>query len=118
MFQQALDRLDAAVLAAEESISNAGDFEVPVGPGGNGVPGKVPAAVGSGSATLVAALAQQSSRLIFEMFYITDELLHYALKHEGFVGSFALRLANLLYSVVFRHTVSGKVDDSQSRVIF
>lgn len=51
------------------------------------------------------AVAQQCSRLIFEMFYITDELLHYALKHEGFVGEFALRLANLVYSVVFRHEV-------------
>ncbi|CAM9969922.1 unnamed protein product, partial [Hapterophycus canaliculatus] len=50
-------------------------------------------------------VAQQCSRLIFEMFYITDELLYYALKHEGFVGEFALRLANLVYSVVFRHKV-------------
>ncbi|CAN0300211.1 unnamed protein product [Ectocarpus fasciculatus] len=39
------------------------------------------------------------------MFNITDELLFYALKHEGLVGEFALRLANLVYSVVFRHEV-------------
>ncbi|CAM9717183.1 unnamed protein product [Discosporangium mesarthrocarpum] len=51
------------------------------------------------------AVAVQSSRLIFEMFYLTDELLYYALKHEGYVGDFALRLANLVYSVIFRHQV-------------
>lgn len=59
----------------------------------------------------LVAVAQQCSRLIFEMFYITDELLHYALKHEGFVGEFALRLANLVYSVVFRHKVRARADE-------
>ncbi|CAM9574499.1 unnamed protein product, partial [Phaeothamnion confervicola] len=44
-----------------------------------------------------------SSKGKFQMFYLTDELLYYALKHEGHVGDFALKLANLIYSVVFRH---------------
>ncbi|KAG5179043.1 hypothetical protein JKP88DRAFT_350052 [Tribonema minus] len=43
--------------------------------------------------------AAQCARLSFEMLYLTDELLYYALKHEGYVGDFALKLANLLYSV-------------------
>lgn len=60
------------------------------------------------SALGTAAVAQHSSRLMFEMFYLTDEILYYALKHEGYVGEFALRLANLVYSVVFRHEVRGQ----------
>jgi hypothetical protein len=43
--------------------------------------------------------------LSFDFFYLTDELVFYALKHEGHVGHFALRLAQLLYLVVFRHPV-------------
>lgn len=65
-----------------------------------------PGVGGPGCVAVAAqAVAQQSSRLVFEMFYLTDELLYYALKHEGYVGEFALRLANLVYSVVFRHEV-------------
>lgn len=70
--------------------------------------GEIPGVgLGMGPTALMAtaAVAQQSSRLIFEMFYLTDELLYYALKHEGYVGEPALRLANLVYSVVFRHEV-------------
>ena len=65
----------------------------------------------------MTAVAQHSSRLIFEMFYITDELLYYALKHEGLVGEFALRLANLVYSVVFRHEVRGKGSRSHKTLL-
>lgn len=53
----------------------------------------------------LVAVAQQCSRLIFEMFNITDELLFYALKHEGLVGESFLKLAKLVYTVVFRHEV-------------
>lgn len=98
LLRQALDRLDAAILAVRGLRSNSGVTGSPAGSGG-----------GSGGLKKVApsaALAQQSSRLVFEMCCITDELLYYALKNEGFVGEFALRLANLVYSVVFRHEVS------------
>lgn len=133
VFQRALDSLDAAMIAAgeprstpirsiassgfagastdERSMSQSGrasDRGVGGGGGGGGnwrdVPGRLSPG-GAGRLTALKAVAQHSSRLIFEMFYITDELLYYALKHEGFVGEFALRLANLVYSVVFRHEV-------------
>jgi len=130
VFQRALDHLDATMIAAGEprstvggarsrratSRSGGGGDEAGSGgqsssssnssrvlsstpPGGGGPSGSSSPA----STRALVAVAQQCSRLIFEMFYITDELLHYALKHEGFVGEFALRLANLVYSVVFRH---------------
>ncbi|CAM9517210.1 unnamed protein product, partial [Pylaiella littoralis] len=152
VFQRALEKLDAAMIAAGEPRSTVGGSYAssaavaakrtasPSG-GGGGVgavssgggdgsgrsidnitalsssssfsssatsPAAAAAAASSRSAGATEALlavAQQCSRLIFEMFYITDELLYYALKHEGFVGEFALRLANLAYSVVFRHEV-------------
>ncbi|CAM9122973.1 unnamed protein product, partial [Chrysoparadoxa australica] len=56
----------------------------------------------SATGMLIDALAAQ---LLFELCYITDELLHYSLMHEGAVGDFALRLANLVFSVAFRHPV-------------
>lgn len=129
VFHQALDRLDAAMIAAGEPSSTIGGARnaagrstrggvggISGGRGGNGgMPGGgdgalgrfcAPGIGGPGSVAMAAqAVAQQSSRLVFEMFYLTDELLYYALKHEGFVGEFALRLANLVYSVVFRHEV-------------
>lgn len=133
VFQRALDSLDAAMIAAgeprstiksvasriftgastdERSMSQSGRVS-DRGGGGNGGGGgggwkDLQGRLSPGSArrlTALTAVAQHSSRLIFEMFYITDELLYYALKHEGFVGEFALRLANLVYSVVFRHEV-------------
>lgn len=152
MFQRALEKLDAAMIAAGEPRSTVGGSYAssaavaakrtasPSG-GGGGV-GAVSSGGGDGSGRSIdnitalsssssfsssatspaaaaaassrsagatealLAVAQQCSRLIFEMFYITDELLYYALKHEGFVGEFALRLANLAYSVVFRHEVT------------
>lgn len=64
----------------------------------------VGAAVGEGGGGTVA-VAKQSSRLMFEMFYLTDELVYYALKHEGHVGDVALRLADFMYSFVFSHEV-------------
>lgn len=135
VFQQALNRLDAAMVAAGEPRSTvggtrrdsatgaivtdsgrpmSGGVAVAGGDGDAGVLGSSngrmlsssPAGAAAASGAMVA-VAQQCSRLMFEMFYITDELLHYALKHEGFVGEFALRLANLVYSVVFRHEVRG-----------
>lgn len=135
MFRRALDHLDAAMIAAGEPRStvsgsrrNSTNGAITAGPstgqgssiGGRGGGGSGDRRVLSASPTPGAAaaapspaapggplvaVAQQCSRLIFEMFYITDELLYYALKHEGFVGEFALRLANLVYSVVFRHKV-------------
>jgi hypothetical protein len=54
---------------------------------------------------LLASAAVQCAALAFEMLYLTDELLYYALKHEGFVGDFALKLANLMYSVALKHQV-------------
>lgn len=134
VFHRALDRLDAAMIAAGEpssavggarnstgrSIRGGGDGGVSSGGGdtnrgvtggGDGALGRfcAPGVGGPSSVAMAAqAVARQSSRLIFEMFYLTDELLYYALKHEGFVGEFALRLANLVYSVVFRHEVRGR----------
>lgn len=85
----------ACATGGVSGISGGGGGGVRLGRSGEG-----------GAARLAtAAVAQHTSRLIFEMFYLTDELLYYALKHEGFVGEFALRLANLVYSVVFRHEV-------------
>lgn len=136
MFQRALDSLDAAMIAAgeprstiksvtsriftgastdERSTSQSGRVSDRGGGGGGGGGWKdLQGRLSPGSArrlTALTAVAQHSSRLIFEMFYITDELLYYALKHEGFVGEFALRLANLVYSVVFRHEVRrGKIE--------
>lgn len=129
VFHRALDRLDAAMIAAGEPSSTIGGARNATGRstrggvggvsggrggdggmpgGGDGALGRfcAPGIGGPGSVAMAAqAVAQQSSRLVFEMFYLTDELLYYALKHEGFVGEFALRLANLVYSVVFRHEV-------------
>lgn len=127
MFQRALDRLDAAMIAAGESTSTIGGGVGSSVAGAGAVTGRrsssrisgsrggdfgkashgVGTRTGSAAVVAMAAVAQQSSRLIFDMFYLTDELLYYALKHEGFVGEFALRLANLVYSIVFRHEVSG-----------
>lgn len=89
----------------ERSTSQSGRVsDRGVGDGCRDVPGRLSPG-GARSLAALTAVAQHSSRLIFEMFYITDELLFYALKHEGHVGEFALRLANLVYSVVFRHEV-------------
>jgi hypothetical protein len=52
-----------------------------------------------------AELCARLRSLSFDLFYITDELVFYALTHEGHVGRFALDLAQLLYSLVFRHPV-------------
>lgn len=86
------------MIAVRGIRSTSGVTGSPIGSGGGsgGLKKMVPS----------VALAQQSSRLVFEMCYITDDLLYYALKNDGFVGEFALRLANLVYSVVFRHEVS------------
>ncbi|CAM9221770.1 unnamed protein product [Scytosiphon promiscuus] len=134
VFQRALDHLDAAMIAAGEPRSTVsgsrrnstiaaiaagpstgqrlGGGASSVGRGGGGGDRRLlssPAPPGAAAAPSaggpLVTVAQQCSRLIFEMFYITDELLYYALKHEGFVGEFAFRLANLVYSVVFRHEV-------------
>lgn len=50
-------------------------------------------------------IAARLRSLSFDLFYITDELVFYALTHEGHVGRFALDLAQLLYSLIFRHPV-------------
>lgn len=93
----------------ERSTSQSGRVsDRGVGDGWRDVPGRLSPG-GARSLAALTAVAQHSSRLIFEMFYITDELLFYALKHEGHVGEFALRLANLVYSVVFRHEVRERV---------
>lgn len=126
VFQRALGRLDVAMVAAgEPKFAIVSGFNGSVVGGGIGacsqslvqsgagsslrpstdaVVGGTGGAIGVG-ASGISAVARRSSQLMFEMFYLTDELLYYALKHEGFVGEFALRLANLVYSVVFRHEV-------------
>ena len=135
VFQRALDSLDTAMIAAgeprstirsiasssftgatteERTTSQSGRGGGGGGGGWKDVPGRLSPG-GEGRLTALTAVAQHSSRLIFEMFYITDELLYYALKHEGFVGEFALRLANLVYSVVFRHEVSREREYARKR---
>lgn len=127
VFQRALDRLDAAMVADGEPQSALAavattPFSFSGGSRGIGANSRFssqrgggssfPSANPSGCAVTEAlpssgtlAVARHSSRLMFEMFYLTDELLYYALKHEGFVGDVALRLANLVYLSVFRHEV-------------
>lgn len=115
-----MDRLDTAMVAAGEpqSVSiSGGRISSSGGVGGNGDgsysyssfaggsrAADVGAAGGEGGRGTVA-VAKQSSRLMFEMFYLTDELVYYALKHEGHVGDVALRLADFMYSFVFSHEV-------------
>lgn len=123
MFRRALDRLDAAMVAAGDAPSTitatsaggsnsnawlaARNRGVSTGGGSSSSGGgtRFSRSVGSWTSLDTAVVAQRSSRLIFEIFYLTDELLYYALKHEGRVGEFAIRLANLLFSVVFRGEV-------------
>lgn len=126
VLRRALDRLDKAMMASGGSFSwpmapSSGADGGPMSPrrpglsrgvstgggsgGGGGGGGRVSRCGGNWSPRAIADVAQRSSRLIFQMFYLTDELLYYALKHEGFVGNNALRLANLAYSMVFRPEV-------------
>ncbi|CAN0347038.1 unnamed protein product, partial [Ectocarpus sp. 12 AP-2014] len=95
----------ATSAAAARSTSQCSDCGDEGGSCGDGRALSSSSADAAGDPGPLVAVAQQCSRLIFEMFNITDELLFYALKHEGLVGEFALKLANLVYSVVFRHEV-------------
>lgn len=56
-----------------------------------------------GSSSAVQLVAQNYCALFFDFFYITDELIFYGAK--GHVGHFAFNLANLVYFVVFHHSV-------------
>ncbi|CAM9261270.1 unnamed protein product, partial [Ectocarpus sp. 6 AP-2014] len=110
VFRRALDHLDAAMIAAGEprskicgtrgnsaggvaatsaavarSTSQCSDCGDEGGSCGDGrALSSSSSADAAGDPGPLVAVAQQCSRLIFEMFNITDELLFYALKHEGF----------------------------------
>jgi hypothetical protein len=52
---------------------------------------------------MMTDIARNHAFLFFDFYCITDQLVFYAVK--GHIGRFAVRLANLMYSVVYRHQV-------------
>jgi len=49
------------------------------------------------------SLAQRYARLVLDFFHATDMLVLYAVKRHD--GGFAVGLAHLMYSIVFRHDI-------------
>uniref|UniRef100_A0A7S3XQE6 Uncharacterized protein n=1 Tax=Heterosigma akashiwo TaxID=2829 RepID=A0A7S3XQE6_HETAK len=98
--------------AVEEEEEEGEDEEAQVkgGPGEEGGGGEEGGYYGSGGGGgAVADLARQLRRdahgIYFDFHYLVDELVYFAMVHEGRSGNFALQLACLLFKITFSHWV-------------